>query len=155
MKVLNLRCRHGHVFEGWFAGEEDYARQAESGLLGCPVCDDTEVSRLPSAPRLNLSGARAEAANPPAPKSPALQPKDGAPSEALQAAYLAAARELVRRTEDVGPRFAEEARRIHHGESPARGIRGQATAEERAALADEGIETVQLALPRGIDGPLQ
>jgi hypothetical protein len=73
----------------------------------------------------------------------------------LQAAWLRAARELMKRTEDVGERFAEEARRIHYGETPERGIRGQATAEQREALRDEGIETFSMPLPRLLDGPLQ
>jgi len=59
------------------------------------------------------------------------------------------------RTEDVGGRFATEARRIHYGETPNRGIRGQATAEERAALQDEGIETVTVPLPAALKGPVQ
>src|SRR3954471_14806768 len=59
MKVLDLRCAAGHAFEGWFASEDDYGSQRERGLLDCPVCGNAEVVRLPSAPRLNLSGARA------------------------------------------------------------------------------------------------
>ena len=59
MKVLDLRCGLGHGFEGWFASEADYGSQRERGLLDCPVCGNAEVMRLPSAPRLNLSGARA------------------------------------------------------------------------------------------------
>ena len=59
------------------------------------------------------------------------------------------------RTEDVGDRFAEEARRIHYGEAAERGIRGQASAEEREALREEGIETFALPVPRALDGPLQ
>ena len=58
-------------------------------------------------------------------------------------------------TEDVGQRFAEEARRIHYGESPQRGIRGHATPEEREALSDEGIETMAIPVPRALDGPVQ
>ncbi|MDE2564970.1 MAG: DUF1178 family protein, partial [Burkholderiales bacterium] len=73
----------------------------------------------------------------------------------LQAAWLAGVRELLARTEDVGLRFAEEARRIHYGEAEARGIRGQATPEQREALREEGIETVAIPLPRALEGPLQ
>src|SRR5664279_4085471 len=61
MKVLDLRCGAGHTFEGWFASEDDYGSQRERGLLDCPVCGNAEVLRLPSAPRLNLSGARSPA----------------------------------------------------------------------------------------------
>jgi len=145
MKVLDLRCANGHGFEGWFGSEEDFMSQNGRGLIECPICADKVVTRLPSAPRLNLSGAREPA---PAP-AVAPQPAD------LQAAWLRAARELMQRTEDVGERFAEEARRIHYGEAPERGIRGQASAEDRAALREEGIETFALPLPRALDGPLQ
>ncbi len=148
MKVLNLRCANGHGFEGWFASDDDYMDQNGRGLVECPLCADRVVSRLPSAPRLNLSGAR-EVVPQPEPKPAPPQPAD------LQAAWLAAARQLVARTEDVGPRFAEEARRIHYGEVPHRGIRGHATPAEREALQDEGIETMAFPLPRGLDGPLQ
>jgi hypothetical protein len=158
MKVLNLRCANGHGFEGWFASDEDFMDQNGRGLLECPLCADRVVSRLPSAPRLNLSGAKAPVANPDAkPTAPTIAaPPAQLPQPAdLQAAWLNAVRELMSRTEDVGPRFAEEARRIHYGETPERGIRGQASAEERAALHDEGIETFALPVPRGLDGPLQ
>lgn len=150
MKVLDLCCSSGHPFEGWFASESDFQQQNERGLIECPMCGDSAATRLPSAPRLNLSGAREtepSASNRPTP----------APANAtdLQAAYLGAVRALMARTEDVGPRFAEEARRIHYGETPDRGIRGQVTAEEREALQDEGIETFSLPVPKAMEGPLQ
>jgi hypothetical protein len=147
MKVLDLRCANGHRFEGWFASDDDFMSQNGRGLVSCPLCGDGVVSRMPSAPRLNLSGAR-EPAPAAAPATPA-QPAD------LQAVWLKAVRELMARTEDVGERFAEEARRIHHGEAPDRGIRGQATPEERAALLDEGIETVAVPVPLALKGPVQ
>jgi hypothetical protein len=59
MKVLDLQCPHGHRFEGWFASAEEFESQLSRKLVECPVCSATEVSRLPSAPRLNLSGATA------------------------------------------------------------------------------------------------
>lgn len=141
MKVLNLRCTNGHGFEGWFASDDDYMEQNGRGLIECPLCADMVISRLPSAPRLNLSGASEPAAKP--------QTVD------LQAAWLATVRQLMANTEDVGERFAEQARRIHYGEDPARGIRGQATPQERSALQDEGIETMAIALPSALKGPVQ
>lgn len=152
MKVLNLRCANGHGFEGWFASEDDFLDQNGRGLLECPLCADRVVTRMPSAPRLNLSGAQP-------PKEPAAEkakPPVVPPQAAdLQAAWLGAVRELMQRTEDVGERFAEEARRIHYGEAPERGIRGQASDEEREALREEGIEVVSLPLPRALKGPVQ
>lgn len=152
MKVFDLRCRHDHVFEGWFASDADFDSQLASGLLRCPLCDSAEVVRRPSAPRLNLSGAQppAEAAGPGRAVSHTVtRPGD------LQTVWLQAVRQLVERTEDVGERFAEEARRIHYGEAPQRGIRGQATPEERQALLEEGIETVAIPVPAALKRPLQ
>ena len=152
MKVLDLRCANGHGFEGWFASDEDFMGQNGRGQIECPLCADRVISRMPSAPRLNLSGARAPEASPPTP-SPAPQ----APPRAadLQAAWLQSVRALMASTEDVGENFAEEARRIHFGEKPARGIRGQATPEERAALREDGIETLSIPVPAALKGPVQ
>lgn len=147
MKVLNLRCAQGHGFEGWFSSEEDFLDQNGRGLVECPLCSDRVVTRLPSAPRLNLSGARepAEASKP-----------STAPAQAdLHAVWMQAVRHALAHTEDVGERFAEEARRIHYGEIEQRGIRGQATAEEREALQEEGIEFLSLPIPAALKGPVQ
>lgn len=75
--------------------------------------------------------------------------------QGLQAQLLQAVQQVLANTEDVGSQFAEEARRIHYGESQQRGIRGQASADETAALLDEGIDVVALPLPQGLKGPLQ
>jgi hypothetical protein len=144
MKVLNLRCANGHGFEGWFASEDDFLNQNGRSQIECPLCADRVISRMPTAPRLNLSGTREARPEPAAP-----QPAD------LQAAWLAGVRKLMASTEDVGERFPEEARRIHYGEAPHRGIRGQATPEEREALSDEGIDTMAIPVPRALDGPVQ
>jgi hypothetical protein len=148
MKVLDLRCANGHRFEGWFASDDDFIEQNGRRLIECPLCADRGIGRLPSAPRLNLSGARAPE-EAPAPAQPAATPAD------LQAAWLGAVRQMLASTEDVGERFAEEARRIHYGETPSRGIRGEATPEERVALHEEGIEVVAIPVPRALEGPLQ
>ena len=142
MKVFNLRCAHDHRFEGWFASEDDYASQRERGLVQCPVCADAAVDRLPSAPRLNLGAGSDE-------RQPVAHGAD------LQAVWLKAVKQVLQNTEDVGERFAEEARRIHYGEVEARGIRGRASGEEMRSLLDEGIEVMPLPVPAGLDGPLQ
>jgi hypothetical protein len=148
MKVLSLRCANGHGFEGWFASEDDFLAQNGGGRIECPLCADRVISRLPSAPRLNLSGAREPEPAPRATPSP--------PAAAdLQALWLQAVRHAIENTDDVGERFAEEARRIHYGETEARGIRGQTTREEREALRDEGIEVMSLPMPAALKGPVQ
>ena len=149
MKVLNLHCGQGHVFEGWFAGEDDFQAQLGQGLLECPMCGTHEVRKALSAPRLNL-GARAPASPPSSEAAPA-----SAPGTALQAAWLSAARRIMAESEDVGARFAEEARRMHYGEASQRAIRGQASLEETAQLLDEGIPVVPLPLPAATKETLQ
>lgn len=159
MKVLNLRCPDGHAFEGWFASEDDFQSQQARGLITCPSCGHAEVQRMPSAPRLNLSHARPPA-EAPAPASPSSGNIAPAPTDlsdevqqAAQAIWLQTVREVLKHTEDVGDRFPDEVRRMHYGETEARGIRGQASAEEREALSEEGIEVVALPIPKGLDGP--
>ena len=156
MKVFNLRCTNDHAFEGWFGSEADYAGQQERGLIECPLCGTHEITRLPSAPRLNLSSPREPGSPAAAGSSVAAAPAPvaaGAP--ALQQLYLQAVRRILDTTEDVGPRFAEEARRIHYGEADARGIRGQASAAESEALREEGIEVMPLPIPAALKGPVQ
>lgn len=171
MKVMDLRCAHGHTFEGWFASDEEWRRQAGTGLLACPLCGSDQVQRLPSAPHLNL-GAKPVVATPPsqdsattsAPatevvtlKDPPRDPSLGAqpPSAQLQTLWLQAVQHIIANTQDVGDRFPEEARRIHYGEEPQRPIRGQASRDEVASLLDEGIELMSLPIPSALKGPVQ
>ncbi len=148
MKVLNLQCAHQHDFEGWFASEDDFHQQLERGLLSCPLCGDAQVRKMLSAPRLNLGRTREE--------TPVSAPAgDGmvemgrtAPGSELQGRLLRAVRELMSKTEDVGERFADEARAMHHGEIAQRNIRGRTTPEVATELIEEGIDVMPLpALP--------
>lgn len=135
MKVFDLQCDNHHVFEGWFASRDDYDSQTERGLVTCPLCESTSVTRRVSASRINVSGATSRQ-----PESQAPGVTDEAAQAALlQAEFLRRAREVLRATENVGPRFAQEARRIHEGEAPERPIRGTASTHERQALAEDGI----------------
>ena len=148
MKVLDLQCGGLHVFEGWFASEDDFASQLARGLVSCPMCADTRVSKKLSAPRLNLGHGRA-------PDAPAHDVLATNPETEVQLAWMALARRVLANTDDVGARFAEEARRIHYGETPQRGIRGKASAAETESLLDEGIAVMQLPLPDALKGQLQ
>lgn len=161
MKVFNLRCEHGHAFEGWFGSEDDVLGQQARGLLHCPLCDTAAVQRMPSAPRLNLKAARGEAvpavAPDPAPAVPAAvvpttSEQAAARVEVLHAAYLQAVQHVLDHTEDVGSGFAEEARRIHYGEAQERGIRGQTTPDQVQELNDEGISVGAFVLPAALTG---
>lgn len=146
MKVLDLKCAQQHVFEGWFASEEDFQAQRQRGLVSCPLCGDAGVDKQLSAPRLNL-GAPAAAAPASEERTPAVPPPQA------QAAWLQLMREAVARTEDVGDRFAEVARQMHYGEAQERGIRGRTSAKEAVELLEEGISV--LPLPPSLKEPLQ
>ncbi len=154
MKVLDLQCAHGHGFEGWFGSNEDFESQLARGLVECPVCADTAIVKLLSAPRLNLGNAKApeaERSNPATASAPAHLPAEMSP----EARWMRAVREVLAKTEDVGDRFADEARRMHYGETKERGIRGQATPEQTEALLDEGIAVMPLPIPAGLKETLQ
>lgn len=166
MKVLDLRCAFHHSFEGWFASEADYAEQKRRGLLTCPLCGDASIEKLLSAPRLNLKAGRevaapqasgegevavaaaAAAAAPEPPGTPPLSPE-------FQARLVQAMREVLSKTEDVGDRFADEARGMHHGDIAPRNIRGQTSLDEAQALVEEGIEVLALPVLPGFKGTLQ
>ena len=145
MKVLNLQCSARHDFEGWFASEDDFQSQLARGMLECPLCGDTAVTKMLSAPRLNLGAAQPQTR----------QEVVAAPDATMQAAWLKMVRHVLANTEDVGERFTEEARRIHYGETEQRGIRGQASPEQTQALLDEGIGVLPLPVPKALKETLQ
>jgi hypothetical protein len=170
MKVLDLECAHAHSFEGWFASQDDFQDQLARGLVTCPLCGDDQVRKKLSAPRLNLHTARGEAAQPttsplPSPLADAPAALPAAPAQAqalasmspeqLQSAWLQMTRHVLANTEDVGARFATEARRMHHGEVAQRSIRGQASAAETEALLEEGVAVMPLLIPEALKGPVQ
>lgn len=151
MKVLDLSCAHGHSFEGWFGSEDDFQSQLERQLVECPMCGDTEVLKKLSAPRLNFGASAPQAATATPTREVAATPSD----PQLQAAWMKMVRHVMANTEDVGEQFAEEARRIHYGESDERNIRGQASREETEALLEEGIAVMPLPIPKALKGPIQ
>ena len=177
MKVLDLKCAQQHVFEGWFASEDDFQSQLGRGLVQCPMCGDAAISKQLSAPRLNLGAtppaspaakapAAADAAAPagastagrelvPAGAAPALSAQDLQDMQAVQADWLKMARHVLANTEDVGSHFAEVARQMHYGETDERSIRGQTSREEAVALLEEGISVMPLPIPDALKGPLQ
>ena len=150
MKVLDLQCAHRHAFEGWFSSEDDFQSQIERGLIECPVCGDTSIAKLLSAPRLNL-GAPQPAAKKPGEAMEVMT----TPDASMQAEWMKMVRHVLANTHDVGERFAEEARRIHYGETEERNIRGQATREETEALLEEGIGVLPLPIPKALKETLQ
>jgi hypothetical protein len=135
MIVFDLSCGDGHRFEAWFRSGAAFDEQAEAGILVCPVCRDTRISKAPMAPRVTRTSGVADVAPSPPPPAALPRPRDET------AKTLARLRGLIEANcEDVGSRFAEEARRIHFGEKEARGIYGEASGEEAAALREDGID---------------
>jgi len=139
MIVFDLHCKEGHTFEGWFGSAKEFASQKKRGLLSCPSCGDGSIERGLSAPRLNMGAVEPK----PAPQVPAVQKTpDMEGKDAFAVAQMLYSRmldEILTKSEDVGAKFPEEARKIYYEESPGRAIRGQATKEEHDALVDEGI----------------
>ena len=161
MKVYNLACPLDHRFEGWFASEQDCLAQQDKGMLACPVCDSTEITRMPSAPHIGKSPST-ELTIPKTESESlsggvvALTGSDHSHLEAqVQAAFLKGMRELMGRSEDVGNSFADEARKIHYKESPERSIRGQTTLDEAEALREEGINVLSMPMIPALKNTLQ
>lgn len=129
---FTLRCDRDHEFDGWFRSGADFDDQAKAGAIACPRCGSTAVAKGLMAPNVAPASEDQAGTTPLA---------GGKPSAADLVETL---RKMRRHVEDnadyVGPRFAEEARRIHYNESEARGIYGEASLEDARALADEGIE---------------
>ncbi|MCP1336140.1 DUF1178 family protein [Futiania mangrovi] len=132
-----LRCTNGHDFDGWFRSAADYEAQAEACEVTCPQCGSALVEKAPMAPAI-ARGGREEAA-PEAHQEVALSPRD------VMLAKLAQLREHVEKTfENVGDRFAAEARAIHEGRAEERGIYGEARGDEVKALIDDGVPVAPL-----------
>ena len=166
MILYRLRCSKGHEFESWFKDSRTYERQEKKSLIGCAMCGDQKVKRALMAPRLGTKGNKKTAvtnevaanapvpANVPAPTPTPQQQQMAAlarkmPKE-LRDALLKVRAEVEKNCEHVGAKFAEEARKIHYGESDKRGIYGETTEKEAEELAEEGIEFGRLPwIPRG------
>jgi len=147
MIVFDLLCDAGHRFEGWFGSAADFDTQRERKQLCCPSCGSSSVERVPSAARVNF-GAQEPKPPTPAPKpqrTPEMEGKD--PFAIAQILYSRMLDELFAKTEDVGREFPAEARKIFYEEAPARGIRGEATAEEHEQLLEEGIPVARVPIP--------
>src|SRR5258708_5668980 len=153
-----LQCDQDHEFDGWFNDSTGFERQAKRGLIECPTCGGTKVRRALMRPAVSTREARepkppvpvpTQQVLPPAPPAPQL----GMPMPARMIAMLQRMRsEVEKHCDYVGPGFADEARKIHRGESEQRGIYGETTPAEAEALADEGIEVQSIPWVRPADG---
>jgi hypothetical protein len=146
MIVFDLHCAGSHRFEGWFGSAKDFASQKKRGLLSCPTCGNTEISKGLSAPRLNMGAQEPKPAPPGVPsKTPDMEGKD--PFAVAQMLYSRMLDEILTKSEDVGKKFPDEARKIYYKESPGRAIRGQATQAEHDELVEEGIPVARFPVP--------
>ncbi len=164
MIVFDLHCELSHTFEGWFASADDFTLQKTRGLVQCPICDSSLVERKLSAPRLNL-GAQSTAVESKQLETSnqtstqvlttavsKMSPESAATVQKMQALWMEMAKQVVANTEDVGSQFADEARKIHYNEAPDRNIRGVASADEAAALREEGIDVHAFPMPAALKG---
>lgn len=131
-----LNCENEHSFEGWFRSSADFDAQVADGMVTCPVCGSAKVTRALMAPAVQPGRAREEREE--SRRQTVMMP------DPTQKAMLDALREIRRKVTEnatyVGDRFAEEARRMHHGEIEHQGIYGEATSDEVETLSEEGID---------------
>ena len=130
---FSLHCDKEHEFEGWFSSSKDFDGQSERGLVECPLCGSREIGKSLMAPAVAVSKD--------APARPlAMDPERREMMRKLRDMVQA----VKQNSEDVGERFADEARKIHHGEAEARGIIGKASADDAKSLIEDGIEIAPL-----------
>ncbi len=142
-----VRCQAGHEFDGWFKDSATFDRQVKRGLIECPVCGDASVTRALMAPALPRAATAPPPSAPNTPEPPAETAKavGGKPIPDQMRAVLQRMRsEIESNCDYVGPGFADEARRIHRGETARRGIYGEASSEEAESLHDEGISVARI-----------
>jgi len=130
---FSLHCDKDHEFEGWFSSSKDFDGQSERGLVECPVCGSRQIEKSLMAPSVAVSKDT--------PARPlAMDPEKREMMRKLRDMVQA----VKKNSEDVGDRFADEARKIHHGEAEARGIIGKASSDDAKSLIEDGIEIAPL-----------
>lgn len=148
MIVFELTCDAKHRFEGWFASGEDFHGQTARGLLTCPTCGTKSITKVPIA---KIGRSESQPPAPVANEAPVSSDNTVPVSMPDRAKMMAFIDHMLSTSENVGSKFAEEARRIHREEAPARSIRGQATRAETEALLEEGIPVLPLPVPPQTD----
>ncbi len=136
----DLECAQGHEFDGWFSDSASFDKQADAGIVECPVCGSSDVQKALMAPGIPAKSNRKSEAQ------PVMQNAAGTPAAELTQMIRKLRTHVEENSEYVGPRFAEEARKIHYEESEARGIYGEASLEDARELTEEGIDVQPLPL---------
>ncbi|MDR2787629.1 MAG: DUF1178 family protein [Candidatus Accumulibacter sp.] len=138
MIIFDLSCNTAHRFEGYFQSTDAFDAQLAKGLISCPSCGSLEIRRVPSAVHLTHPARPPRAA--PSPASVVMADSGGE----LLNTYRKLMAAIMANSEDVGTKFASEARKIHYLEAPERSIHGQASEKEFKSLREEGIEVLRL-----------
>jgi hypothetical protein len=151
MIVYDLACCDGHRFEGWFGSSGDFEDQRTRGLLACPQCGASEVTKAPMAPAVPAKGNSRQEVLPPEARPPEARAMANTPlppemQQALKALAKAQA-EALKSSTWVGDKFAEETRKMHYGERDEAPIHGQASLAEAKALIEEGVPVAPLPFP--------
>ena len=146
MILYQLSCSDGHEFEAWFRDGAAYDSQSASGDVACPFCGDTHVSKAPMAPRLATRKGK-EPARSPEPEKENPESRARKVAEQILRAVNRFRTQVEENCDYVGDNFAEEARKIHYGETEKRGIYGEATDQEKSDLDDEDIEYHKIPFP--------
>ena len=152
--IYDLECEYSHRFEGWFRSSDDFDSQREQSLLTCPECGTAAIRKVPS--KVNIGNKNGLISKPEDSNTLASTPTVAHKENSVDVATAfvmarQAIQALISHSEDVGDKFAEEARKIHYEEAPVRAIRGQASPEEFDELRDEGIEIIALPVFTGED----
>lgn len=136
MMVYDLKCANGHVFEGWFEDSRAFEKQQQQGLVACPVCNHTDIQRIPSTFAIKAAPSRR-----------------GEQSPKLDTAIMAKAISdyVESNFDNVGADFAKEALKIHYGVSEPRNIRGFSTSQEEETLRAEGVSFMKFPAPVDTD----
>lgn len=150
MIAYDLCCEKDHRFEGWFKDAASFERQAKRKLVTCATCGSTKVRKAPSAPALSGTRSQNRGEATAAAKSYANHP-DAAQAAELLRQLSDLRRHIEENADNVGPAFAEEARKIHYGEAEKRSIYGEASDDDARALAEEGVEFARIPWVRRAD----
>ncbi len=146
MIVFDLACIEGHRFEGWFGSSGDFEDQRARGLLCCPSCGASDVTKAPMAPAVPAKGNQRQEVLPPEQRPMANTPMPPEMRKAL-AALAKAQADALKDSTWVGDKFAEETRKMHYGERDEAPIHGQASLAEAKALIEEGVPVAPLPFP--------
>lgn len=147
MIVFDLACTDGHRFEGWFGSSSDYEDQRARGLLACPSCGATDVTKAPMAPAVPAKGNQRQEVLPPEQARPMANTPMPPEMQKALAALAKAQAEALKNSTWVGDKFADETRKMHYGERDEAPIHGQASLAEAKALIEEGVPVAPLPFP--------